>query len=151
MKLYSLGFIFRRNHPDTPPRSVFLIEKKHPHWQAGLLNGIGGKVEKGESLYAAMRREAVEECGYDTEDWIHVGDMEFADALVGLFYTIWQASWTLPTTRTDERVVMTPLESVIPGSRQFIYNVPMLIGACMSHMHRPDLKIKINFSEDDEK
>jgi len=42
-------------------KEVLLVEKKSPSWQAGLLNGIGGKIEGGESPMMAMCREIVEE------------------------------------------------------------------------------------------
>lgn len=65
-KLYCLGFMF------SPDRSrVALIRKLTPSWQAGLLNGIGGKSEPGESLAGAMAREFLEEAGVSTQasDW----------------------------------------------------------------------------------
>jgi len=42
---------------------VLLVEKKQPAWQAGLLNGVGGKIEDDESPDDAMRREFKEETG----------------------------------------------------------------------------------------
>ena len=41
--------------------SVLLVEKKRPAWQAGFLNGVGGKVEPGETPAMAMERETSEE------------------------------------------------------------------------------------------
>lgn len=55
---YVLGFLF--NHDDT---EVVLIRKQRPDWAAGLLNGIGGKIEKGETGQEAMAREFDEEAG----------------------------------------------------------------------------------------
>lgn len=48
---------------------VALIEKNRPAWQAGKLNGIGGKIEPGETPAQAMRREFREEAGVDVPDW----------------------------------------------------------------------------------
>lgn len=42
---------------------VVLIQKLKPDWQKGKLNGVGGKVEKGEDVDAAMIREFLEETG----------------------------------------------------------------------------------------
>lgn len=42
---------------------VLLIRKNRPSWQAGLLNGLGGHVEEGETQTRAMVREFEEECG----------------------------------------------------------------------------------------
>lgn len=51
---------------------VVLIEKNRPDWQAGLLNGVGGKIEKYD-LYPidAMRREFKEETGVTVQNWQH--------------------------------------------------------------------------------
>lgn len=56
MKRYVLGFVFDRRY-----NNVLLIEKARPNWQAGKLNGLGGKVAEGESPAAAMVRELREE------------------------------------------------------------------------------------------
>jgi 8-oxo-dGTP diphosphatase len=57
---YACGFVF------SPDRArVLLIRKKRPAWQAGLLNGVGGKLEPGESSEQAMRRECHEETGLE--------------------------------------------------------------------------------------
>lgn len=45
---------------------VALIRKAKPAWQAGRLNGIGGKVEPGEDPQLAMAREFEEEAGVAT-------------------------------------------------------------------------------------
>ena len=71
---YVLGYMF------SPDRTkVVLIEKDHPEWQAGKLNGVGGKVilddsgNQKEKYAEAMAREFLEETGVDTlaEDWKH--------------------------------------------------------------------------------
>lgn len=58
---YVLGFLFRDNRT-----SVVLIRKDKPKWQAGLLNGVGGKIEPGETELQAMIREFQEETGVNT-------------------------------------------------------------------------------------
>lgn len=55
---YVVGFLF-----STDRRHVALIRKNKPAWQAGKLNGVGGKIEPGESAYEAMVREFAEETG----------------------------------------------------------------------------------------
>lgn len=55
---YVAGFAF-----DEKKERVLLIEKQKPEWQKGFLNGIGGKVETGESLWEAQMREFKEETG----------------------------------------------------------------------------------------
>ncbi len=64
---YTCGLIFSQDL-----ERVVLIEKKKPDWQAGLLNGVGGKQEKNERRpRQTMRRECLEECGLDIPetDW----------------------------------------------------------------------------------
>ena len=63
MNRYVLGFAV------TPDRKILLVEKLRPKWQAGRLNGIGGKIEEGETSIAAMRREASEEAGLGHLPW----------------------------------------------------------------------------------
>lgn len=75
-KLYSVGFMFDRNR-----EWVALIKKARPEWQKGLLNGIGGHIENGETPLEAMVREFKEETGLLTElsDWelyVHIVNEE---------------------------------------------------------------------------
>lgn len=55
---YVVGFCF-----DHDLERVLLVRKARPEWQVGRLNGVGGKVEEGESPRAAMEREFAEETG----------------------------------------------------------------------------------------
>ncbi len=77
---YVLGFCF-----DFGYHNVLLIEKQRPTWQMGKLNGIGGKIEEGETPAAAMTREFWEE----TEGL--VGDPAFTPygRLTGLDFEVW--------------------------------------------------------------
>ena len=72
MKNYTLGFIF------TPPLDqVLLVHKIRPEWQAGKINGVGGKIEEGEDSLACIVREVREETGLVTNpgQWICLGAM----------------------------------------------------------------------------
>ena len=64
MRTYACGFLFS---PDR--QRVLLIRKRRPAWQAGKLNGLGGKVEPGETPLQAMRREFREEAGVNVAEW----------------------------------------------------------------------------------
>jgi 8-oxo-dGTP diphosphatase len=71
---YVCGFLF------NPDRSrVLLIRKRRPAWQSGKLNGLGGKIEPGETALDAMRREFREEAGVDVAEWQHVLTLSGAD------------------------------------------------------------------------
>lgn len=50
-------------------REVVLVRKTRPVWQAGRVNALGGKVDAGEGLADAARREVREEAGIDVEGW----------------------------------------------------------------------------------
>src|SRR5579862_2183312 len=65
---FVVGFMFTKDG-----NKVRMIEKQHPEWQKGKLNGIGGKIEPGEEPIAAMVREFEEETGWRTfeSDWTH--------------------------------------------------------------------------------
>jgi 8-oxo-dGTP diphosphatase len=69
MQSYVVGFAFS---DDT--EHILLIKKLRPQWQKGFLNGIGGKIEEGESPIEAMQRESMEETGLRL-DWRHGGIM----------------------------------------------------------------------------
>lgn len=64
MDRYVCGFYF-----STDGDEVVLADKKRPAWQAGRLNGVGGRIEEGETPLEAMRREFLEETGLEVEDW----------------------------------------------------------------------------------
>lgn len=61
---YVAGFYGNKNN-------VLLVRKNKPEWQAGLWNGIGGKIDKDEAPLSAMVREWKEEVGEETKpaDW----------------------------------------------------------------------------------
>lgn len=61
---YVCGFLFSRDG-----KYVVLIKKQRPEWQKGKLNGIGGKIEEGESALSAMQREFKEEAGIVISNW----------------------------------------------------------------------------------
>lgn len=61
---YVVGFMF-----DEAERDVLLIRKTHPEWQTGKLNGVGGRIEDGETPLEAMCREFKEEVGIEHPHW----------------------------------------------------------------------------------
>lgn len=86
MQQYVLGFMFNK-----AKSRVLLIHKKHPDWQAGKWNGIGGKIEsEDESPHDAMAREFEEETGLRTtwEDWKRVTVLWSDKCRVHVFWTV---------------------------------------------------------------
>lgn len=70
MDRFVVGFAFNKK-----ANSILLMKKDHPDWQKGLLNGIGGKIERGELPFDAMHRECKEETGL-VLDWEGRGIMK---------------------------------------------------------------------------
>lgn len=66
MQEYVLCFLY-----DKMSKYVALVHKNKPAWQAGKINGIGGKVEPGEPPVTACYREFLEETGVEipADDW----------------------------------------------------------------------------------
>lgn len=62
MKKYTVGFIFTADL-----KQVLLIHKNAPDWQKGKINGLGGKMEQGESSLNCFVRELAEESGINIE------------------------------------------------------------------------------------
>jgi 8-oxo-dGTP diphosphatase len=53
-------------------KQVVLMRRTRPAWQAGRVNGLGGRIKDGESAREAARREVREESGVDVAEWIEV-------------------------------------------------------------------------------
>lgn len=110
------GFLFDAD-------SVLLIKKRRPSWQIGRLNGVGGRVEPGESIDDAMSREFREETGLDIDPlrWAHLGAILFDKGTIHFFRARMQSSvLDRAESKTDERVVRVPLcsfheENLIPN------------------------------------
>jgi 8-oxo-dGTP diphosphatase len=101
MKKYTVGFIF------TPDYSqVLLVRKNRPQWQAGKLNGIGGKIEEGESSLECVVREIEEETALkiNSPDWTLVGNMEGDDWGVDYYTAVYDGTLSDAKTTTDEEV-----------------------------------------------
>lgn len=66
---------------------VALIRKNRPDWQAGKLNGPGGKLEAGETAVEAMSREMAEESGVaiPPESWTLIAVKQDEDVRVDIF------------------------------------------------------------------
>lgn len=79
---YVCGFAFHGGGTVRP--RVVLIRKVKPDWQAGKLNGVGGKIEPGETSKTAMAREFHEETGVLTLplEWDVFAKMHFPKAEV---------------------------------------------------------------------
>lgn len=118
MTKYVVGFMFSEDLSQ-----VVLILKNRPKWQAGMLNGVGGKVEHNESYLQAMRREFKEETNLYVENWINFATIEGIDYQLECFTAVGDVSNI--ETMTDEPVIVVNVDSLY--SMTVIFNLRWLI------------------------
>lgn len=130
---YVVGFVM-----DEAAECVALIQKRRPAWQRGKWNGLGGKVEPGETERAAISREVLEEAGIDLppESWDAVAALN-ADGVRVAFYFARTSLLESMTSRTDEIVDIYRL-SELP-SLDLVENVPFVIALALhgSNLAKP--------------
>lgn len=106
MKYYSLGIAFDFNE------NLVLIKKKHPDFQAGKYNFVGGKLEENENILDCIAREFYEETGVmvPSYNWKYVGKMfrEY-DFNVSIFVTVNEDVKNVKT-MTDEEIVLVSID-----------------------------------------
>lgn len=132
---YCLGFLFCLSGSHV----VVLIKKNRPEWQAGLLNGVGGKVEAGEHPGAAMRREFLEETGVEIKDWTPFAEMIFKECDVYCFAASdndpENSRVFLVQSMTEEEVGIYSVNT--PGPTPRIPNLQWLIPMALSRLSEP--------------
>lgn len=122
---------------DASRTRVALIRKSKPAWQAGKLNGIGGKIEAGEEAIAAMVREFREETSYETDDymWSHflrMGYNEDGGWSVDFFAAIGDLERI--QSPEDEPTEIIWLDTITPMRADMIENLPWLIPLALDHL-----------------
>lgn len=100
LKKYTLGVAFDHDS------NIVLIKKNKPEWQAGMLNFVGGKVERGEKPQDCMAREFREETGVEIppEQWRYVGTMKRNKDFIVYIYTTVHPNVANVRTTTDEEI-----------------------------------------------
>jgi 8-oxo-dGTP diphosphatase len=144
---FVVGFAF-----DQPKAHVVLIEKNRPTWQAGRLNGIGGKINLGEVPSSAMHREFYEEAGVRCNDWHHFATIEGVDwqldhtghtlARIFVFETSLQWVYEKAKTMTDEPLVRLALRDLWEMHTRLIPNLPVLIPLALSTEFQRPIKLE---------
>lgn len=106
---------------------MLLIEKQRPAWQRGLVNGIGGKVESGETPAEAMAREFLEECGIATQPcvWKHRVTLQHERWCVYFFAA--ELAVLTASQETDEKLVFARMRNL---PRTCIPNLRWLVPLC---------------------
>jgi len=132
MKSYVAGFLF-----DKKEQRVVLIKKKHPEWQKGHLNAVGGKIEPGETPLMAMRREFWEEAGESIEDWKQFVRLGSPGAWE-VFFFVAHGDVDKVRTCTDEEIEVhcTCLLEVLPVLPNLRWLIPMAMS--LSHGESAD-------------
>lgn len=139
---YTLGFAFSADRS-----KVVMIEKKTPAWQAGKLNGIGGKLEPGETAIDAMCREFMEECGVRTEpqDW------HYFTKIIGRFgnvfcYRMFDDKVLAAKTLLAEEVKI--MDVSLDSFRQnSMTNIPWLLGIALDES-QPIFFVEANYNQE---
>jgi 8-oxo-dGTP diphosphatase len=141
VKEYVVGFMF-----DDAGERVVLIRKNRPAWQAGKLNGVGGKVEPDETPMGAMIREFREETGVQTDsgDWENFAVMfgrDFHDFEIA-FYRGFNTDFVGEVcTTTDESILRLPVQEV--NEQDPVPNVKWLVPMALTkNLHYAELSYK---------
>ena len=115
---YVVGFAF------SPTRSrVHLIRKDRPAWQRGLYNGVGGKIEEGETPHQAMIREFKEEAGLNVPNWEPVVRLAVVgNGAVIYFFRSVLLEGQKPFTQDETE----PLSDILVSGVQFSKTIPNL-------------------------
>lgn len=123
---YVVAFIF--DHAG----GVWMIEKQKPEWQKGFFNGIGGKVEPGETPKEAIYREVKEEAGVRLISLTECGTMEGTNNdSNGFKVTIFTGrTGQKLTSQEAEQVHLLPVLQVLTGMWKTVENVPAIIALC---------------------
>jgi len=128
---FVVGFQFDENG-----RRVALIHKGRPEWQSGLWNGIGGHVERGETVQAAMEREFVEETGVSQQGirWKHFADLRTWTHQLVSFFLSFTDQVELVRSVTDEEVFVWGLADLrLPSMKEkLVPNVMWLVELALS-------------------
>ncbi len=138
---YVLNFLFS---PDMT--KVAMIRKERPEWQAGKLNGIGGKVESQELARDAAIREFAEETGVYIDDWTQFGRMECQGKwIVYCFTTVGDVSQV--RTRTDEQVGVFLVSDL--REEKTIENILWLVPLAIGHLERKEESFHVTYRKED--
>jgi len=131
MKKYTLGFLFSKDL-----KKVLLIHKNRPEWQAGKINGLGGKIEENETPKDCITREVKEETSLTTKnkDWHLVGTLHSSFFETSVLCAQYQNSFGQEESTTDEIIewfsvkdlptnIMSNLSWLIPLCLDSIQNI----------------------------
>ncbi len=124
---YVVGFLF-----SSSMGQLVLIEKQRPEWQAGKCNGVGGKIEPGETDHDAMVREFREETGKEIATWTRFCTLNGDWGTLYCFYAVAE-DYNKVETVTDEEILLWDVDFVMDNRRsEIIPNIRWLIQMAIS-------------------
>jgi 8-oxo-dGTP diphosphatase len=134
-KEYVVGFLFELHDLKYTQETsnILLIQKEHPEWQKGYLNGIGGKIEPGELPIDAMNREFAEESGITGINWQHFANVICGEKHKVYFYRGFAKIDILNSSKqmTDESIYNIPLRHI--NHYNVIENLKYLIPLALNY------------------
>jgi len=121
--------------------SVALVRKNRPEFQAGLLNGPGGKLEPGEQPIDAMIREFREETGAETtvDAWQRLLEFHAPGWLVHFFCCTGDLSSLRQV--TDEAVVVVPIVGL--GAARVVHNLLWIVPFAVDALQARDYELPL--------
>lgn len=122
---YVAGFLF-----NPALSSVVLVRKARPQWQAGKLNGVGGRIESGEPPEQAMVREFQEETGLHVNRWKKFATLTDNVRFVVHWFWAFAADNEEVATVTDEPIDWYSVSYIVNGDYRSVPNVKWLL--CMA-------------------
>lgn len=131
---YTLGFVFNEDLSQ-----VLLIHKLTPLWQKGLINGLGGKHEHGESSYQCVSREVAEESNVHIEKsvWKKVGTLTSSECKITVLTSIYLDNPRDVVGLEKEKVEWFAVSNLPPNC---IPNLYWLIPLCIDFLKSCEIK-----------
>jgi 8-oxo-dGTP diphosphatase len=120
---YTCGFLF-----NSDGSCILLIAKKRPQWQVGFYNGIGGKIEEGETSLECMRREFREETGLDIQEWQRFAFLhDMRNYQVDFYFTYYSGLLTDAQNMTDEELGIFEVDNLPNVIPNLTWLIPMAL------------------------
>jgi len=139
MITYVVGFAFSEDK-----KQVVMIQKEHPSWQKGKLNGIGGKADQWveetattrrhiETPYQAMVREFEEETGARFEAWENYAVCRDVKKDITMYcYRTFTERIAECKSMTEEKLkICHPPSVIMLGPPDTLSNIPFLLAMAM--------------------